>query len=141
MLHIPHQRYPVIVGVAIMLHLIWASGLWMQPAAIHATALYPILLVTHSSSVASLIFAIVAVLALTGLLITGRWKRCLFLLPQQAALWLSVTGSVHAMSLGQFADGVQRAHWFLIVDQIPVVLIAMGHTFALMLISENNAFE
>ncbi len=42
------------------------------------------------------------------------------------------------MVLGQFADGIQRSHWFLIVDQIPIILIALGHTTALLVIAGNR---
>lgn len=127
--------YPIIVCVTIALHLIWSVGLALEPAAVNATGPYAILIVARSPNIAAAIFAGVALLAIAGLLLKRRRYRFLLILPQQAVLWFSIFGAVNAMVLGQFADGVQRAHWFLIVDQVPTVLIALGHTIAILLIA------
>ena len=127
--------YPVVICVTIALHLIWALGLAMEPAAINATALHTLLVIAKSPHMAAAIYAGVAMLAIVGMAAPSRYARVILILPQQAVLWFSVVGAAYAMFLGQFADGVQRAHWFLIVDQVPVILIAVGHTAALLLIA------
>jgi hypothetical protein len=132
-------RYPITICIACIMHLIWTVGLLIDADAIQATGLYTVLIVAQDAFGAALIFGGVAILACIGLHI--GWNRTLgvfLILPQQVVLWFSVVGALHAMYLGQFADGVQRAHWFLIVDQIPVVLIAVGHTAALLFIAENR---
>lgn len=116
--------------------MIWAVGLYMEPAAINATGLHTMLTITHSPIAAAATFGGVAALAFMGLFARRRWLCALLLLPQQAALWVSVVGAANAMAMGAFADGVQRTHWFLIVDQVPIILIALGHTAALLLLAE-----
>jgi hypothetical protein len=128
--------YPITVCITIALHVIWAVSLVIDPTAINATGLRTMLLVARDTDMAAAIFAAVAVAATVGLISKGRFLRVLLILPQQAVLWFSVMGAINAMWLGQFADGVQRSHWFLIVDQMPVVLIALGHTLALLLIAD-----
>jgi hypothetical protein len=132
-------RYPISICMACIMHMVWAVGLMLEPGAINATGLYTVLIVARDTITASAVFGSVAILAMVGLR-TG-WDRALgvlLILPQQIILWFSVVGAAHAMYLGQFADGVQRAHWFLIVDQLPVILIAVGHTAALLFIAENR---
>jgi TM2 domain-containing membrane protein YozV len=94
---------------------------------------------TGSSQVAGYVFLGVASLAMIGLAARNRHLRVYLILPQQLILWFSVVGAAHAMYLGQFADGIQRAHWFLVVDQVPIVLIALGHTVALLFIASDQA--
>lgn len=129
------RYYPTVVGIAVALHAIWAIGLVFDPDAIHATALHAMLAVTGAALPAAGVFAAVATLAAVGMM-TGRMPvRVILILPQHVVLWISVAGAVYAMWLGQYADGVARDHWFLIVDQVPVVLIACGHTAALLFIA------
>jgi hypothetical protein len=131
-------RYPISICMACVLHVIWAVGLWVEPASIHATGLYTVMVIARDTTIAALIFAGVAVLATIGLASKRHAVQVAMILPQQIVLWFSVVGALHAMYLGQFADGVQRAHWFLIVDQVPVVLITLGHTAALIFIAERR---
>jgi hypothetical protein len=127
-------RYPVIIFVAVALHLIWAAGLIIDPSSVHVTATHAVLQIAGSYSLSAFIFALTALLATIGMVgLNGKataWRYCL-LLPQHITLWISAIGCIHAMFEGAFADGVERGHWFLIVDQMPVVLIACAHTFAL----------
>lgn len=132
-------KLPISVCTAIALHLIWAVGLMFEPSAIHATGLHTMLVIAHSPMMAGIVFASVALLALVGIVSKVRWLCVWLLLPQQAALWVSVVGAANAIFMGQFADGVQRSSWFLLVDQVPVVLIALGHTTALLLIAERGS--
>ena len=127
--------YPVVVGMAIVLHLVWSAGLIFQPASIHATAIHAMLAITGSPIATAGVFAAVATLAAVGLLEATPTVRVVLIMPQHVALWVSVAGVVYAMWLGAFADGTVRDHWFLIVDQMPVVLIAIGHHVALLFVA------
>lgn len=131
-------RYPITIVITIMMHAVWSIGLMFDQEAINATGLHTVLLLARHPAVAAFLFGAVAISAAGGLVIKQRYLRVFLILPQQLILWFSIVGAGYAMFLGQFADGIQRAHWFLIVDQIPVVLIALGHTAALLLIAENG---
>lgn len=133
------ERYPAIaVLTACAMHLIWSIGLVLEPHAINATGLHTVLVVAQEPIYAAFLFGLVAMLAIVGVVKPNPFERVMWMLPQQAILWFSVVGAGNAMYLGQFADGIQRSHWFLIVDQIPVVLIAVGHTAAMLYIAERG---
>lgn len=132
------SRYPISICIACAMHLIWAAGLLMEPQAINATGVYTILVIAQSPTIAAAIFFSVAVMASVGLLFENPLIRTLLIIWQQLILWFSMIGAVHAMYLGTYADGVERVSWFLIVDQIPVVLIAYGHMLALLFIAAEH---
>lgn len=133
-----HHYNPTVVGITVALHLTWATGLFFEPSAINATALHTMLILTGDPFLSALIFGMVAILAMLGILTNPLADRILLILPQHLVLWVSTVGVFYAMYMGQFADGVPRSHWFLIVDQIPVVLLAFGHTVALILMARGH---
>ena len=138
-LRIGQSSTPIIICVTIVMHLTWCVGLMIEPSVIQATALHTLLRATGSPQIAAGVYGGVAVLAIGGLLSPCRSVRVCLILPQQIVLYLfSVSGVTYAMSLGQFADGTFRTHWFLIVDQIPIVLIAFGHSAAMFLIADKH---
>jgi hypothetical protein len=53
------------------------------------------------------------------------------MVPQQFLLFISAGGAIQAMVEGQFADGTIRSVYFLLADQSPAVLAAIGHTLAI----------
>lgn len=134
-----HTHLPIIILVAIGLHLVWAVGLAIDPAAHNATALHALLLITSNAIVASAILTTIACLASLGCAwhwggvysIPSRIWRALLILPQQCILIMSSIGALNAMLIATFADGVVRPRWFIIVDQVPVILITVGHVTAL----------
>ena len=136
-----HRYYPTVVGITIALHLVWATGLLLHPDSIHATALHAMLELTGNPFLAATIFGAVALLAMLGLLAVRVTEQVILILPQHIVLWISAVGVGWAMYFGQYADGVERDHWFIIVDQIPVVLLALGHTAALIFISRRNHYD
>lgn len=136
------RYYPTVVGITIVLHFVWAAGLYFDPLSALATPTHLMLMVVHTFiapehtvHVTSAIFVTVATLAAFGLFQTDRRMEILLILPQHFALWVSSVGAIYGMYLGQYADGVQRTHWFLIVDQIPIVLLAVGHLVALLFVA------
>lgn len=132
------SRYPISICVACLMHMIWSIGLVFDHDAIHATGLQTVLVIAREPIWAAFLFGTVAFLAFLGIVVHQTWVRVILILPQQVVLWFSVVGAGHAMYLGQFADGTIRSHWFLIVDQVPVILIAMGHTAALLMLAERG---
>jgi hypothetical protein len=132
-------RYPLSICIAIGMHFIWSIAIGIDPEAVDATAVHTMLSVPGINyALAAMIFGAVATMAAIGMVLRGTKARVLFILPQQMVLWFSFVGVTHAMWLGAFADGVVRSHWFLIVDQVPVVLITLGHTAALLLLASDG---
>lgn len=131
-------RLPLIIIYAIALHFTWASLLLFDTAAGYATAVHT-LLVFVPDAIAVAIYLTVAVLAIFGLFYQRGIVKPLCLLPQQFVMMISAGGAIWAMWLGQFADGVQRSHAFLIADQFPAVIAAILHTYAIIAIARNDA--
>lgn len=128
------RYYPTVVGVAVGMHFVWAIGIFLDPESVHATGPHALLAFAElfgcGSNTVALICAVVGTLAAIGMVIDGRWRRLAFIAPQHVVLWISSAGAMNAMYLGQFADGVQRTSWFLVVDQCLVILVAIGHLVA-----------
>lgn len=127
----------LIIIYAILLHLTWAISLFFDPAAGNATAVHT-LLNFASNDFAVAIYAVVGGFAILGLFHRKGVAKPLYLLPQQFVLMVSAGGSLWAMWLGQFADGVQRSHTFLIADQSPAVIAAVLHTYAIFMIAHDD---
>lgn len=143
-----HRYYPTIVAVATIMHLVWAVGLMADPLAHTATPIHTLIeflsLVLTSDDVdiyAAVVFVSVAFLAICGLIKSNPLIRGGLILPQHLVLWVSAGGAVYAMWTGQYADGVIRSHWFIIVDQIPILLITLGHSAALLFILDKGKRE
>ena len=80
-----------------------------------------------------------AAMAVSGFFARRKVNTLLLLIPQQLLLWLSAGGAFQAIWLGHFADGVQRSHAFILVDQCPTILIAIFHSWAMLLILRHGA--
>ena len=125
--------FPISVLIASGMHFVWAAGLMLDPAAANATAVHALLLAATTPFVAASLLIIVALSALVGVFMPakiGAW-RVLLMLPQSAILIMSSTGAGYAMLQRSFADGVQRPAWFIIVDQIPIIMITLGYIIAI----------
>ncbi len=131
-------RYPISICMAIAMHLVWTAGLLVEPSALLATGPHALVLITSNAKLAASVLFVVASMALIGVAAFTPRLRILLLLPQQVILWFSLIGATNAMWLGMFADGTERSHWFLVVDQVGVVLVALGHTAALLLIARGE---
>ncbi len=132
------RRFPLIVAVAIALHLIWAMGLLIDPRSHFATAVHAMMLVTDNTNVAALVLFTVAAMAWLGIkwhrdtrYASGRVIKTLLFLPQQCVLIMSATGAASAILASSFADGIIRPMWFIAVDQMPVILIMVGNFLAI----------
>jgi hypothetical protein len=108
-----------------------------DPAAGNATAVHTLLNFIPTSSAIAAYFG-VAALATIGLFCRRNIVKALCMLPQQFIMMVSSGGALLSMWLGQFADGVQRPHAFLIADQAPAIIAAILHTYAIIMIAQNR---
>jgi len=126
------MRHPyLIILYAVLLHLTWCAALLYDSAAGRATAVHTLLDYVSPTVAAGIYFA-VAGCALLGFF-CRRVATPYYLLPQQAIMMISAGGALQAMWLGQFADGVQRSHAFLVADQAPAVIGAFLHSLAILI--------
>lgn len=78
--------------------------------------------------------ALWVVVALAGI---AMWRGLedrisfIFLIPQQYVLTYSAVAAGQAIWLGQYGDGVLRPSLFIAADQLPVILIAVFHSLAI----------
>lgn len=132
MIKIAGRLFSITVGVCIALHIVWAWLILFDGSALNSTALAAIYRALGFGSAvwtAALLCA-AALLASWGMVTRRPWIVVL-LLPQQALLLISAVGSIEAIWAQQFADGVVRPAGFIAADQIDSVLLAAGHTAAL----------
>ncbi len=125
--------FPVSVLTASILHLVWALGLFLDPASRNATAIHALLLITSSTQLAGTILLLVALLAILGAFLDKVWVglRVALILPQQCILIMSSIAASEAMMRQSFADGVLRPFWFITVDQAPIIVITAGYLVSL----------
>ena len=72
--------------------------------------------------------------ALLGFFGIRKLTTLLCLIPQQMLLYLSAGGAFHAIWNSHYADGTIRPVAFILTDQILVILLAVFHSWALLLI-------
>ena len=134
------DRCPLIVFLAIVQHFFWAAMLLWNEQVEQVTALAALSpFVILYRGVVPLIT--VAIMAAASIFIQSRIWRTAMMLPQQFILGVSAMGALEAMYNSTFADGVWRPRAFLIADQIPVVLIAVFHTIAIIRSARNKNWE
>ena len=73
---------------------------------------------------------LVALLALAGLFIKGRYSF-LFFIPQYLFLLLTSGSAMSQIAQGQYADGVVRAWPFIFIDQLPDLTITALYIFSI----------
>lgn len=120
----------IMVGYCVALHLSWATIIFINPAALDATALSPLEQLFRSPELSAILLVIVALQATGALFCPFPWNVWL-LLPQQGMLLLSSSSVIAAVYLGQFADGVERPHAFILADQLHIILAGFGHAVAI----------
>jgi hypothetical protein len=120
----------IVVMMAVAQHLCLAVALMTDTAALNATGLHAIYLLIRPPGVTAAVLIAASCCSVVGVWCEVPWI-VLLLIPQQILLLLSATGAFEAMWLGQFADGVVRPNAFIVADQIGGVLLAVGHTVAI----------
>lgn len=133
-------RSSLIVWYSVLLHLIWAVSYFEDYGTASVTAVSA-LVIWIPDHLIGIVLLIVALLAGIGVVRGEGRIPALLMLPQQFIMFLCAGGALQAMWLGQFADGVQRSHWFLAADQSPAVLAAFLHMIAVVRIWKQQKKE
>lgn len=117
---------------AAWLHALWGILLLWRPQDIGATPLALLHTLVHSASLEATIYlaASAGTMLMLLRLVPRHWQLPCGL-PQQLLLMTSAGGSLWAVILGQYADGVPRPWVFILADQLPAMLAAVCHTGAL----------
>lgn len=121
-------RWVLWYGVAV--HILWGWLLLVSQAPVHTTPLglfagaprwlvAPLMLAAAASAVAGLMQHA-----------PGLRSLCL-LLPQQGLLLLTAWSASGAVLASAYADGVLRSRAFIAADQMPIVLVVVVHSAAL----------
>lgn len=73
-------------------------------------------------------------LAVAGLTmeITSSFKRFLLFIPQQIFLLMTLSSAVDYVIMQHYADGVMRPWPFILQDQLPSMILAIGYFFGIL---------
>ena len=124
----------LMISYAIILHLVWAMLILLEPAALNTTPINASVVFNSTGATAAMMVS-VAMLAIVGIF-QHKWRvGIVFLLPQQGVLVASAWGALGAVLAGAYADGVPRPQLFILADQFPAMLAAALHTVALLIIN------
>lgn len=130
MLTIGARRISLLICSAIVLHFFWAAMIAVDQASLNANALSILYRYVHEPMALAVILCGSSACAIASLVIRSP-TTALMLIPQQLILMASASNSVDAIWLGRFADGVTRSHAFIAADQVYAIILAIGHTLAL----------
>lgn len=114
---------------AVFLHGIWALMILSSDDPFGSTPVH--VLEIHPRIITSALLGGTAAMAVLGIQKRGTTAGWLLLLPQQILLIISAVGGIVAAALGHYADGVTRPHLFIAADQLPGIVAAVCHTFAI----------
>lgn len=123
----------IMVLYATAIHVVWMIALASDSRSMWTTALYTLVTWLGGPEKAAAALFLAALLAAVGLFrCRNRVLTVALLIPQQVFLYASALGAGTAMYYGMFADGVERAHWFIIADQSHTILMALAYTAAIL---------
>jgi hypothetical protein len=114
---------------AVFLHSIWAVMILASDDPFGSTPVH--VLRFGPRALTALVLLATAALAVGGISRKGTPAGWLLMLPQQILLMISAVGGLVAAALGHYADGVMRPHLFIAADQLPGIVAAVCHTFAI----------
>lgn len=133
-----HALGKYIIAQASILHLIWAALLIIDKRSGNATPV-AILFQLLQNDRLLVIFILVVVAALAGCFLDLRIRqKCnvghltLLLIPQQIVLCISAGAGITAAITQQYADGINRCWAHILADQLPVILMAVLYTAAVL---------
>jgi len=116
-----------------IIHFLWGVIVLLTPDVLHITAIHEFTHLFGSQLNVALAMFLVAGCAHIGVftkLKTTLWGVFL-LLPQQAALLLTLWGILVSVASSQYPDGYNQTSLFILADQIPLALICVFHTLAI----------
>lgn len=120
-----------VFALGIVVHLSWAISLLDGDDPLGATPLHTLGVLNRYALIVLLVVASAFALWSLAWPIRSRWGIAA-LVPQQILLLVSGGGSLRAIVESSYADGVLRPTAFIFADQMPVVLLAVIHTCALL---------
>ncbi len=132
MIQIFSRRISIMIVFAISLHFTWSALLLADPSTIHVTAIDALYRYIDNVHALAAIVAGAAALASWGLFARMPWV-VLLLIPQQILLMMSASGSIEAIWVSHFADGIVRSRGFLAADQLYAIVAAICHTIAIVI--------
>ncbi len=130
MILIRQRPVSIMVCSCVALHMWWAFLLMLDDSASMATGLAALQKIIPNNMYLSLALFTASCASLMGILIVRPWAIVLLLF-QQVLLLFSAAGTVEAIWLSQFADGVIRSRTFIAADQGYAFIMAVCHSVAL----------
>lgn len=124
-----------VVLLASLLHLMWAGLLIADVGAGGSTPVAILLRIFGGPVRATVVLVAVASAAMCFPFVRYRMSAkamAAMLLPQQTVLLMSAGAGLWATSIGHYADGVIRPWGFILADQLPVILLALLYTVAVL---------
>lgn len=126
------MRVSWVILYAVILHMVRGVLLMTSNEPIHGTSLSVMLEIVHSQFILGLTLFAVGLLSAASF----TMKRCslslCLILPQQFILVVSALASTIAIFNGHFADGVEHSWALMAIDQLPIIILAIMHTFSIM---------
>ncbi len=119
----------LVVYVAVV-HVVWAAMIPLWPVSLGATPIHGFVSVGNANPlVVSSLLLVSSGLALVSFLSPNASANVIVLLvlPQQAALFITMFGGLAAVLQSHYADGVPRPWPFILADQLPAILLAVAH--------------
>jgi hypothetical protein len=136
-----------VIAIVLGMHITQAVILLLDSHAVGGIALAAMLAVASSAGVAGAHMLGVIMLGFAGCTIVGVTRpglhpiwRLALMLPQQALLTIAAWGAVEAIWRSAYADGVLRSAGFILADQLPLLVILMTHTVAIVRRSKDRRF-
>ena len=122
----------LIIWYSVALHFLWGGILLLSGQPYLTTGLGKVYELVPDARWLGVVMVLCGGSAVAGMHIPHltRWFSTTLLLPQQYMLILTAASSLSAVIAGQFADGVPRAHLFILIDQSPAIMLVIFHTLA-----------
>jgi hypothetical protein len=124
-----YLRYAWMVWYGVLLHGFWALMALFSDDPFGSTPLHTLHLGNRFFGAAVLLAA--SAMAVRGVIEKGTTAGVMLLLPQQILLLVSAVTGLIAAFLGHYADLEPRPHLFILADQMPAVVAAICHSFAI----------
>lgn len=124
--------YKWIFFVATFIHFIWGLIVFRSIEALYTTPTFVLGLIINNHTILGLVLMLISICSIIGYLQkTSNIKHIILLVPQQVTLCISAFGALYMVMSGHYADGVPRSTDFMLVDQLPIISIALCHFLAL----------
>ena len=127
------RNFPIILMATIHQY-VGAVALMLDAASSKATNLHILHQIVPRYSLIEFLLFLVPTIALLGFFARRKVTTLICLVPQQLLLFLSAGSAVRAIALGSYPSGVFRSPAYIAADESLTILIAIFHTWAMLLI-------